>query len=55
MRKLIRSSRGARQIMYYIPRLKTELSPRNWQADANIEQFIQVVNLYIRWYNESES
>jgi hypothetical protein len=33
-------------------RLKTELFyPRDWQA-RTIEQFIQVVDSYIRWYNE---
>jgi transposase InsO family protein/transposase-like protein len=36
----------------FFGRLKTELFyPRNWQ-DSTIEQFIQVVDSYIRWYNE---
>ena len=36
----------------FFGRLKTELFyPRNWK-DSTIEQFIQVVNSYIRWYNE---
>jgi putative transposase len=36
----------------FFGRLKTELFyPRNWQA-TTIEQFIQVVDSYIRWYNE---
>ena len=36
----------------FFGRLKTELFyPRNWQA-TTIEQFIQVVYSYIRWYNE---
>jgi len=36
----------------FFGRLKTELFyPRDWQA-TTIEQFIQVVNSYIRWYNE---
>ena len=36
----------------FLGRLKTELFyPRNWQA-TTIEQFIQVVDSYIRWYNE---
>ena len=36
----------------FFGRLKTELFyPRNWQA-TSIEQFIQVVDSYIRWYNE---
>ena len=36
----------------FFGRLKTELFyPRNWQA-TTIEQFIQVVDTYIRWYNE---
>ena len=33
-------------------RLKTELFyPRNWQ-DITVDQFIQIVDSYIRWYNE---
>ena len=33
-------------------RLKTELFyPRNWQS-TSIEQFIQALDSYIRWYNE---
>src|SRR5450830_492229 len=33
-------------------RLKTELFyPRNWQS-TSIEQFIQTLDSYIRWYNE---
>jgi putative transposase len=33
--------------------LKTELFyPRNWQS-ASIEQFIQTLDAYIRWYNET--
>jgi putative transposase len=36
----------------FFGRLKTELFyPRNWQ-DSTIEQFIEVVDSYIRWYNE---
>lgn len=36
----------------FFGRLKTELFyPRNWQ-DITIEQFIQIVDSYIRWYNE---
>ena len=36
----------------FFGRLKTELFyPRNWQA-TTIEQFIEVVDAYIRWYNE---
>ena len=36
----------------FFGRLKTELFyPRDWQA-TTIEQFIQVVDSYIRWYNE---
>jgi transposase InsO family protein/transposase-like protein len=36
----------------FFGRLKTELFyPRNWQA-TTIEQFIKVVDSYIRWYNE---
>jgi len=37
----------------FFGRLKTELFyPRDWQA-TTIEQFTQVVDSYIRWYNES--
>lgn len=33
-------------------RLKTELFyPRNWHS-TSIEQFIQALDSYIRWYNE---
>ena len=36
----------------FFGRLKTELFyPRNWQA-TTLEQFIEVVDSYIRWYNE---
>jgi transposase InsO family protein/transposase-like protein len=36
----------------FFGRLKTELFyPRNWQA-TTIEQFIEVVDSYIHWYNE---
>ncbi len=36
----------------FFGRLKTELSdPRNWQS-TSIEQFIQALDSYIRWYNE---
>ena len=36
----------------FFGRLKTELFyPQNWQA-TTIEQFIEVVDAYIRWYNE---
>ena len=36
----------------FFGRLKTELFyPRNWQT-TTIEQFIEVVDSYIRWYNE---
>ena len=36
----------------FFGRLKTELFyPRDWQA-TTLEQFIQAVNAYIRWYNE---
>ena len=36
----------------FFGRLKKELLyPRNWQA-TTIGQFIQVVDAYIRWYNE---
>jgi len=36
----------------FFGRLKTELFyPRDWQA-TTIEQFIQAVDAYIRWYNE---
>lgn len=36
----------------FFGRLKTELSyPRNWQS-TSIEQFKQVLDSYIRWYNE---
>ena len=36
----------------FFGRLKTELFyPRNWQ-DITVEQFIQIVDSYIRWYNE---
>ena len=36
----------------FFGRLKTELFyPRNWK-NISIEQFIQIVDAYIRWYNE---
>ena len=36
----------------FFGRLKTELFyPRDWRA-ATIEQFIEVVDAYIHWYNE---
>lgn len=36
----------------FFGRLKTELFyPRNWQ-ETTIEEFIQIVDSYIRWYNE---
>jgi transposase InsO family protein/transposase-like protein len=36
----------------FFGRLKTELFyPRNWQT-ITVEQFIQIVDSYIRWYNE---
>ena len=36
----------------FFGRLKTELFyPRTWQ-DVTIDQFIQIVDSYIRWYNE---
>jgi transposase InsO family protein len=36
----------------FFGRLKTELFyPRNWQ-NITIDQFIQIVDSYIRWYNE---
>ena len=36
----------------FFGRLKTELFyPRNWQA-TTLEQFIEIVDSYIRWYNE---
>lgn len=36
----------------FFGRLKTELFyPRNWK-DITIDQFIQIVDSYIRWYNE---
>jgi transposase InsO family protein len=36
----------------FFGRLKTELFyPRSWQS-TTIEQFIQAVDSYIRWYNE---
>ncbi|WP_282412797.1 IS3 family transposase, partial [Pseudomonas sp. PS01299] len=36
----------------FFGRLKTELFyPRNWQS-TSIEQFIQALDSYIRWYNE---
>ena len=36
----------------FFGRLKTELFyPRSWQG-TTIEQFIEVVDSYIRWYNE---
>jgi len=39
----------------FFGRLKTELLyPRQW-ADTTIEQFIQIVDSCIRWYNEKRS
>lgn len=36
----------------FFGRLKTEMFyPRNWQ-DVSVDQFIQTVDAYIRWYNE---
>ena len=36
----------------FFGRLKTELFyPRDWQA-TTIEEFIETVDSYIRWYNE---
>jgi len=36
----------------FFGRLKTEMFyPRNWQ-DVSVDQFIQTVDTYIRWYNE---
>jgi transposase InsO family protein len=36
----------------FFGRLKTELFyPRDWKT-TTIEQFIQIVDSYIRWYNE---
>ena len=36
----------------FFGRLKTELFyPRNWQG-TTIDQFIQILDSYIRWYNE---
>jgi len=36
----------------FFGRLKTELFyPRSWQ-DITIDQFIQIVDAYIRWYDE---
>lgn len=36
----------------FFGRLKTELFyPRYWQ-DHTVDQFIQIVDSYIRWYNE---
>ena len=36
----------------FFGRLKTELFyPRNWR-DITIDQFIQIVDAYIQWYNE---
>ncbi len=36
----------------FFGRLKTELFyPRNWQ-NTTVDQFIQTVDSYIRWYNE---
>lgn len=37
----------------FFGRLKTELFyPRDWKTET-VEQFIQIVNSYIRWYNET--
>jgi transposase InsO family protein len=36
----------------FFGRMKTEMFyPRDWQG-INLEQFIQSVDVYIRWYNE---
>lgn len=36
----------------FFGRLKTELFyPRNWQG-TSVEQFIEIIDCYIRWYNE---
>ena len=36
----------------FFGRLKTELfHPRDWQA-TTVDQFIEIVDSYIRWYNE---
>lgn len=36
----------------FFGRLKTELFyPRSWQ-DHSVDQFIQIVNSYIRWYRQ---
>ena len=36
----------------FFGRLKTELFyPRNWQT-TTVEQFIQIVDSYIHWYND---
>lgn len=38
----------------FFGRLKTELFyPQSWQS-TTIEQFIEAVNSYIRWYNEKQ-
>ena len=38
----------------FFGRLKNELFyPRDWK-DTTIEQFIEVVDSYIRWYNEKQ-
>jgi transposase InsO family protein len=39
----------------FFGRLKTELFyPRNWQ-ETTIEEFIQIVDFYIHWYNANAS
>ncbi|MCP2136107.1 transposase InsO family protein [Rhizobium sp. SLBN-94] len=35
----------------FFGRLKTELFPRDWKA-ITIEQFVEEVDAYIRWFNE---
>lgn len=40
---------------YLFGRLKTELFyPRDWKA-ITIEQFVEEVDAYIRWYNEKRN
>lgn len=39
----------------FFGRLKTELLyPGNWQT-TTIEQFIQIIDSYIHWYNETRT
>jgi len=52
MMKLCQGTSAIAACEGFFGRLKTELFyPRNWQA-TTIEQFIQVIDSYIRWYNE---